>query len=857
MQCYNPQCNAILPDGARFCHECGTTAKSEAACRFCGVMNPLGSAFCLECGKSQAEPVGQKGSMTTVAPLDEYVYLLDQEKLRTESAKDVVVPYGCVGISMRNGQVQKVQLQKPYAGNKESTFKGWLKSLWEAAVGPAEQKVPDSQTYVLMDLRGLPVITHRHPTPIPGFQDASLRFEFWVDPYNNNNLGLFLQRCLGTRHSLSFNEVKVIAVENMTHLLTSFNLSALASDPASASGIGAELERVTGITAKCYFVKGAVAERRQIEVSKVQKPVRCTQCQAEYKTFTKFCEECGNSLSNVDWTSGVSYLQASGGEQLTLRLSMLLDASEDADKVTLDEVKVSEEIIKYLGPILRRYDVPSLMKSVMLTQLSSELNTRLMRDWRGHVTEFSVVDLRTAQEDWFFKTDALVAEELRKVETDKKFLAVDDSKLDLQEMAFALVMRKVRQEDSEELSLRRQALEARSKIVDVEVDLQALETGTELRKEAIEDEAHKQRLAREKDKMLRERDVAREMTSGENQDELAQVDHDITLEKKAAQHDIDLGDMTGEAESRSRRRGISDESFVEDEAIRLDMKRQEETDRLDMKRQEETDRLDIKRREEKVRLDAKANEQLGNIEEDLEDRRKKRKIEELRALAELEANMTAQEQTHELNKTKEENALARDKIDAMKNMDAVQMLAMQAAELAKVGGGGQASADMIKAIAESHSKTAASQAEASSGVKVAEAQAAAAAAAVAMQEKLYERMLNIQKESSESAVEAHKSAAALAQSTNEKSMESMMQVAKVSAAESNQGYKEAAKISQSVNEKSMDSMAKVATAAAGKKTAGKDDSDTAKFECRACGAVAADSKVPKFCGQCGAKPTVD
>ena len=88
-------------------------------------------------------------------------------------------------------------------------------------------------------------------------------------------------------------------------------------------------------------------------------------------------------------------------------------------------------------------------------------------------------------------------------------------------------------------------------------------------------------------------------------------------------------------------------------------------------------------------------------------------------------------------------------------------------------------------------------------------------------------------------------------------MESMMQVAKVSAAESNQGYKEAAKISQSVNEKSMDSMAKVATAAAGKKTAGKDDSDTAKFECRACGAVAADSKVPKFCGQCGAKPTVD
>jgi hypothetical protein len=486
---------------------------------------------------------------------------------------------------------------------------------------------------------------------------------------------------------------------------------------------------------------------------------------------------------------------------------------------------VSEEVIKYLGPILRRYDVASLMKSVMLSQLSSELNTRLMRDWRGYVTEFSVVDLRTAEEEWFFKTDALVAEELRKVETDKKFLAVDDSKLDLAEMAFALVMRKVRQEDTEELSLRRQALEARSKLADVEVDEQALETHTELRKETIEDEAHKQRLAREKDKMLRERDVAREMTSGENQDKLTRLDHDITLDKKAAQHDIDLADMTGDAESRARRRGISDDSFVEDEAIRLE---------------------------------AKKKEQLGNIQEDLDDRKEKRQIDKLRAMAELEASMTAQENAHELNKTKEENALARDKIDAMKSMDAVQMLAMQAAELAKAGGGGQASADMIKAIAESHSKTAASQAEASSGVKVAEAQAAAAAAAVAMQEKMYERMLNIQKESSDSAVEAHKSAAAVAQSTNEKSMESMMQVAKVSAAESNQGYKEAAKISQSVNEKSMDSMAKVATAAAGKKTTGKDDSDNVKLECihADCDAVF-ESKVPKFCHKCGKSQTVD
>jgi hypothetical protein len=847
MKCSNPKCNISLPDGARFCTECGTTVKSETACRFCGIMNPLGSAFCVDCGKPQAEPAGQTGSMATMPPVNEFVYLLDQEKLRTESSKDVVVPYGCVAISLVNGQVQKVHLQKPYTGNKDNTYKGWLKSVWEAALGAAGQKEQDVKTYVVMDLRSLPVITHSHRTPMPGLQDANLRFELWVDPDNYNNMGLFLQRCMGTRRSLSFNEFKAVAVENITQLVANYKLTALKSDPASTALIEADLARLTGISSRCYFLSGPVADRRHMEISKLQKPVKCTQCPATYTTFTKFCEECGNNLSNVDWTSGASYLQAAGGEQLTLRLSMLLDASDTAEKVNLDENKVAAEVIKYLGPIMRRYDVASLMKSVMLSQLSSELNTRLLRDWRGYVTEFSVVDLRTAEEEWFFKTDALVAEELRKVETDKKFLAVDDSKLDLAEMAFALVMRKVRQDDSEELSLRRQALESRTKLDDVKVDEQALETHTELRKETIEDEAHKQRLAREKDKMLRERDVKREMTSGEHQDDLTQVDHDITLEKKAAQHDIDLSDMTGEAESRARRRGISDDAFVEDENIRLEAKRKEQLGNID-------ENLEDRKKNRRVEEAG----QIGNIQEDLEDRKKKRRIEELRAMAELEASMTAQEQAHELNKTKEENALARDKIDAMKSMDAVQMLAMQAAELAKAGGGGQASADMIKAIAESHSKTAASQAEASSGVKVAEAQAAAAAAAVAMQEKMYERMLNIQKESSDSAVEAHKSAAAVAQSTNEKSMESMMQVAKVSAAESNQGYKEAAKISQSVNEKSMDSMAKVATAAAGKKTTGKDDSDNVKLECihADCDAVF-ESKVPKFCHKCGKSQTVD
>ena len=60
--------------------------------------------------------------------------------------------------------LKKVHLQKPYVGNKDNTYKGWLKSVWEAALGAAGQKEQDVKTYVLMDLRRLPVITHSHPS---------------------------------------------------------------------------------------------------------------------------------------------------------------------------------------------------------------------------------------------------------------------------------------------------------------------------------------------------------------------------------------------------------------------------------------------------------------------------------------------------------------------------------------------------------------------------------------------------------------------------------------------------------------------------------------------------------------------
>lgn len=671
-------------------------------------------------------------------------------------------------------------------------FWGVLKSTFsdgtpeEAAAGKLSKS---SQVYVMLNLKGLPLLSHVRQIPIPGLPDANLRFEFWVDTENEKSFELFMQRCVGTRASLSCYELKELAINALESILQTLTLSALQSDPASAASIAIQLEQMTGISASCIFKPGRLGDRHQLDISRTlkycpNKNSKGEDCKALLAKPTKFCGKCGGDCSGIDWKADASFLQASGGEQLTLRLSML--ANKTAGEAVVDKIdngKVVEEVIKYLGPELRKYDVPSLMRSSMLIQLSNYLNDKLLRDWRGYVTEFCVVDLRTTEQEWFFNTEALLAEQLRLVAEDKKNLAIEESELELKESAFQLMMRRIGQQDSEELTRRRLELEKKAKAAELELAEHALQVQTALSKEGITDEAAKQKLAREKDEMLRNRDFLREETKGEREDEVGQINHEITLEKTAAQHDIDLADMAGEAKSRASRRDISDESFVEDEAIRLD----------------------IKRREESIRLDAKKIEQLGNIQEDVADRQGKRQIDKLRAMAEMAAAISAQENAHELNKTKEENALARDKIDAMKGLTAAEMLAMQAVDLAAKG----ASADMVKGIT-----------DASSGVKVAEAKEAAAKELLAMQEKMFERMLAQQNQSSVREAEAHKLAVNVAQEANVKSMESMMQVAKVSAAESSQGYKEAAKMSQSVNEKSMDSMARVATAAAAHSTDG-------------------------------------
>ena len=806
MNCH--ACKAIVPDGGKFCPECGATTNQMAPCSHCGEQNPTNATFCTGCGKSVKANTQSVSNGTQDSETD-FVYLLSEEKMRAVSTSSVRIPYGCFAVTLVNGVVHEFQ-NKITAGNSEpSVITDFFKSVSEFARGLIGQKNNEVKTFIVSNCQGLPLITYMHPVKIMGVNNANLRFDFWLE--NNAGetgavdapIGIFMQRVLSGKTRLSTSEFRKIAISSVQSALNG-NADLNVESQASLDAVMSLLKSTSGISGRCSLVKGKTVERRFLDVSRVQKAVHCDQCGEAFTSKVKFCDVCGNDMLGADWAGATQILQVASAEVIVLKVSFLSDKETD----NFGDEDIASAVISALSSDIRKAAAADLNQISTLETWSLQLNKTIAPKYAGIISEFRIIDIQTAGQDWFFKTEANIAEELRKIDLQQRELAIDERAIDFQEAAFALALRS----DSQLASQRRRALQLRAQSVEIdaqekeiELDEHSLETRTELRREGIDHDAEGERLARDKEKFGREREFQRNIAKENRVDELEQsrnvktdqidqAQHEITLEKTVAKHDIELADMSGEALSRSRRRDVSDESF---EA------------------------------EEKLRLDAARKSQIGTIDEDLkdresqrvqgsEDRANQRQIDKLKAMADMEANMAKQDHDFELAK-----------VDSMKNMDAEQILLMQATQLVKAGGG-DAAAEMVKALAQSKSEIAGS----------------------AVKDDLYKQLLQAKDEGAKMALEAQKAALDALIRSNE----GIAKIAGAASTNAVEGYKEAAKVAQTTNEKSMDSMSKVATAAAGKKQTKDDYENPSTTSCKNpdCDHVA-EGKFKPFCPKCGFK----
>jgi hypothetical protein len=664
-------------------------------CNFCNAGIPEGSKYCPECGKSCIIGV-------------DFAYLLDVDSYRSVTSAKIDIPYGRFAVTLIDGKVSNVEKQENYKGNQKNSIVDFLTRVYDASTALIGRQSQEVKTYILLNLEELPIATYSLPIGTPGTLDATLKFNLWVGVgqdqglnHSYNNLGLFFERCMRDKKSLSLDEFKKIAALNIQNLVDEITTSDLSTGHIRDQ-ISERLLKVSGISSRCSYARGRKQNRRFINVSRYQNSVSCTTagCDATYLSKINFCESCGKDLTSLDWLSGSAFLQAQNGEEVTLRISLIEDI-EDLSASKNDN-EIAKIIVQHLETFIRRRTVASLMDSTVLPELTKLMNASILKDFKGYISNFEVVDVRTATEDWFFKTDALINEELRKIESDKRFLAVDDSKTDYMAAAFSMAMRRLKELNSENLIRRKENLESQKENSVTELEEYALNKSIALKKEQID-------AAATQEQMLRKGTLDREQSSRRREDEISDIDHQLSLDSRVAKHDLNMADLTGDAQSRSNRREISDESF---------------------------------KQEELIRLEGQKASQLGQIEEDIQDRKSQRDLSKLKSMAEIEANMAKQDYDFELTK-----------LNNMKGLSPQEILAMQAAQLVKSGAPEKAD-EIVKHIAASN--------------------------AAMSSEEMYLKMLEVQREASLVAIEGLKEAAKIAQSTNEKSMDSMAKVATAS-----------------------------------------------------------------------------
>jgi hypothetical protein len=702
-------------------------------CTQCFVAIPDNSKFCPECGAAAKGTLNSRGG-------ESFAFLLGEEQVRNLTQTPVNIPYGCAAVVEVNGLIQRIQKQPPTEATKGSIASDFFRSLGEAARALVGQRQQSVKTFVINDYRDLPFVSYIHKLNIPGTPEAKVQFNFWVDFDENDlpTLGTFLQKVMANRNAVSVQEFRQIAIAGLQGIINQGDERDLVNRDHQTSVLE-QLRKQFGISGKAIYSIGRALGQRGLEIGPMYKPFDCSSCGSQISQKMKFCEDCGNNFSNVDWVGATMNLSAAGGEVLLLKLFILGELVDGEVASNFSDTQINAVIYRVLEPVLRKRSLESLMTASALLDLNKALTDQAIKDFQGYVSEIQVSDIRSAEQDWFFKTDALVADELKKIETERRMLAVGEGELNLGQAEFALRLRRLQQEDSNELIERRTRLKSKREELDLDLEDHELETSTDLKKESIDHAADQERFNRSKENLMRDRGLETELRGQDRDNEMAELKHEQSVEKSAAIHDIDLADLTGDARSRERRREIGDKAFEEEEAIRLA---------------------------------AAAREKLGHIEEDLADRQTTREVSKLQAMADMEARMAEQDHQFELGK-----------ISSMKGMSAQEMMAAQIAQVAKVAG-----ADAVGSIAKSVGDTASAQEKEAllremldrqekSADKLAQAQKEAMETIVRTNQDLAKMNTAV----SSAATEGYKDAAKIAQTTNEKSMESMAKVATAAA----------------------------------------------------------------------------
>lgn len=455
----------------------------------------------------------------------------------------------------------------------------------------------------------------------------------------------------------------------------------------------------------------------------------CSSCGFVLPTSKKFCSKCGTKQPAVD-VAGPSASSATltipdddkvftvDGEPLAVDISLLVEGYQGRN----DDERIQRAVKAAIRAALAR--VPALQISTRdgLTAFESSIRGDLERavaSVGGRLVHIGVLDVRQKTGEWLLQARSELERAKKEAGLDREWLERDAEEAEILALQYEVAMRRVQAELNADFARDEAAVadrERRAQLQDRSTDQDIADARRDSRRDIAIDAA-----TRETDRARRANDQTDAIQSVVDGAQLDRARRDVDREERAYSRET-------ERETLAHEQALERDVAAQDLKLRSDSVRAQANDESFVSRLQADDTLYAQRNQQNFAdevadraLDRKHKDADRSQERDLtaEDRRKKMRMEELQAMAQIEASMDVREKQHEMDKRKLEVDAEQSKLlmttdhelkmrQELKGLSTDQMLAMQA--------GGANGGDLAAALAKKF--------EADAAAKKAEAEAA-------------------------------------------------------------------------------------------------------------------------------------
>lgn len=697
-----PNCGHPNEPGTRFCVSCGASTEPRVRCPACNHLQAVGNRFCMSCG-TEMEGATWQGQPSTGAviegvwerDIEEFIRRVEPDDMRSVLGNRVLrVPPGTAGIVLVDGVVDRV-----LPPGQQTTV-----SLFERIANFFTRK--DERTaFFLVDLRPVPVpftITTR-PTAQGRTVHTQVLVSFALQRGDKEAMARFIANILGDRPAYGARDLYQLLRPDVSRM-AGLTLERMAeAGEFRYAEVEAELRRelsdklspryglavevsvapLTATASLSFHLGTGVAptvrpcSRCETEIpasirfcdhcgarqpAQLSPDRRCLSCDAQVTVGERFCVGCGTAFTEPPATAAPLF--TSDGEQVEADLVVRVQGQHQ----DFDPESIGPALVGGLAAHLR--EIPFVQASTgpgfaaMAETVRGPVEAHL-QSYGLALISLAVVDIRSKKGQWLLGARADIERQKSEIALGREWLTQRAEEVDLAEMTFAQILRQKQVESAARLRELMLALNAEQRERSLRADdalardrerVDARQKRRELADaEATLDIADAERdAARERSRNDAAHSVAEAERTRARQRELADLEHERGKQRSEAEHRATLERSAAELESERARRKADDAAYAA-------------------------------RTRDGAELDKRARAQA--LDHESADRDQARQLDKLRAMAELDKSMADQELEHK----KQLRA-------TLQGMNATEMIAAQASELAQSDGGG---ADWAQAVADS------------------------------------------------------------------------------------------------------------------------------------------------------------